>query len=79
MSMTSSATPARPPSLEEAMRRRRPPRNIIKEAAEKLTPLDRLALWITIRVGSMGVFLIAFCMDDNLVELEYVGTRAVTI
>ena len=52
--------PARPPSLAEVMRRRRPPRNINKEAAEKLTPLDRLALWITLRVGSMGFFLIVF-------------------
>jgi uncharacterized membrane protein len=42
------------------MRRRRPPRDINKEAAEKITPLDRLALWITIRVGSMGFFLIVF-------------------
>ena len=30
------------------------------EAAEKLTPLDRLALWITLRVGSIGFFLIVF-------------------
>lgn len=60
MSTTSSTTPARPPSLAEVMRRRRPPRNINKEAAEKLTPLDRLALWITLRVGSMGFFLIVF-------------------
>jgi uncharacterized membrane protein len=60
VSTTSSTTPARPPSLVEVMRRRRPLRNVNKEAAEKITPLDRLALWITIRVGSMGFFLIVF-------------------
>ena len=60
MSTTSSATLAQPPSLAEVMRRRKPPRDINKEAADKVTPLDRLALWITIRVGSMGFFLIVF-------------------
>jgi uncharacterized membrane protein len=60
MSTTSSTTLERPPSLAEVMRRRRPPRDINKEAAEKITPLDWLALWITIRVGSMGFFLIVF-------------------
>ena len=60
MSTTSSTTLARPPSLAEVMRRRNPPRDINKEAAEKIAPLDRLALWITIRVGSMGFFLIVF-------------------
>jgi uncharacterized membrane protein len=60
MSATSPTTLARPLSIEEVIKRRRPLRNVNKEAAEKITPLDRVALWITIHVGSMGFFLIIF-------------------
>jgi uncharacterized membrane protein len=49
-----------PPSLAEIKRRRKPLRNVNKEAKERLTPLDRLAVWITERVGTMGFFLIIF-------------------
>jgi uncharacterized membrane protein len=31
-----------------------------KEAAAKITPLNKLALWITVHVGSMGFFIIIF-------------------
>ena len=41
-------------------RQRRPLRNVNKEAAEKITPLDRLAVWITDHVGTMGFFLAIF-------------------
>ena len=60
MSVTSPATPPQPPSVDELMKRRRALRNVHKEVIEKLSPLDRLALWITIRVGSMGFFLVIF-------------------
>jgi uncharacterized membrane protein len=60
MSVTSPATPRQPPSVDELMKRRRALRNVHKEVIEKLSPLDRLALWITIRVGSMGFFLVIF-------------------
>jgi uncharacterized membrane protein len=60
MSTTSPETLARPPSVEEVIGRRRPLRNVNKEAALKITPLDRVALWITIHVGSMGFFLVIF-------------------
>lgn len=56
-----TASPARPlpPSVDLVIQRRRPLRNTHKSVLdEKITPLDRLALWITIRVGSMGFFLI---------------------
>lgn len=58
MSTTSSTMLAHLPSIEEFIRRRRPLRNVNKEVADKITRLDKLALWITIHVGSMGFFLI---------------------
>jgi uncharacterized membrane protein len=57
MGTTSFGTPRQPPSLEEVIRRRRPLPDIHKQVLEKVTPLDRLALWITMRVGSMAFFL----------------------
>ena len=50
----------KPISLHEFKRRRRPIRNINLEMHEKRTRLDRLALWITSHVGTMGFFLAIF-------------------
>ncbi len=47
-----------PPSLSEIKSHRKPLRNLHKETMERLSPLDRLAVWITNRVGTMGFFLI---------------------
>jgi uncharacterized membrane protein len=58
MSITSPAASQQPPPVEAVLTRRRPLRNVNKEVRETIPPLDRLALWITIRVGSMGFFLI---------------------
>ncbi len=60
MTDTVPTTPPRPPTLAALRQRRKPPRDVNKEAAEKLTPLDKLAVWITNRVGTMGFFLIIF-------------------
>ena len=49
--------PAPPMSLEELRRRRPPPRHINAELKAKLTPLQKLAVWITGHVGTMGFFL----------------------
>jgi uncharacterized membrane protein len=48
----------KPITLHEFRRRRRPLRNINVEMREKRSRLDRLALWITGHVGTMGFFLI---------------------
>ena len=48
----------KPPSLDKLISLRKPMRNINTEHREKLTRLDKLALFITIRVGTMGFFLI---------------------
>jgi uncharacterized membrane protein len=58
MSVTSAAKSGRPLSLDELRKQRKPLRNVNKEASEKLSALDRLACWITNRVGTMGFFLI---------------------
>jgi uncharacterized membrane protein len=46
--------------MTEVIKRRRHLRNVHKVVIETIPPLDRLALWITIRVGSMGFFLTIF-------------------
>ncbi len=48
------------PTVEEIRKSRRPIRNVNVQHREKFTPLDKLAIWITIHVGSMGFFLIIF-------------------
>ncbi len=50
--------PGKPMSLEEFRRRGKVHRNTHKDVMEKLGPMDRLAVWITTRVGTMGFFLI---------------------
>lgn len=53
-----AAALARPTSLEALRRMRKPLRNVNKEQQQRLTPLNRLAVWITQHVGTMGFFLI---------------------
>jgi uncharacterized membrane protein len=49
-----------PKSLEEIKALRKPLRNANIETKENLSPLDKLALWITQHVGTMGFFFIIF-------------------
>jgi len=55
-----SAAPGAPMSLEALRKGRKPLRNVNKEHREKLSPLNRLAVWTTERVGTMGFFLAIF-------------------
>jgi uncharacterized membrane protein len=48
------------PSVEELKKNYKPIRNINVHHREKLTPVSRLAIWITNHVGSMGFFFIIF-------------------
>ena len=41
------------------------------------SPLDRLALWITLRVGSMGFFVIIFIWTVSWLSWNILATRAV--
>jgi uncharacterized membrane protein len=50
----------KPLSLDDVIKRRRPLRDINEEIAENIGPLERMAVWITERVGTMGFFLVIF-------------------
>ena len=50
----------RPPSIEEVKKLRVPLRNVSKTVEAKISRLDKLALWITSRVGTMGFFIAIF-------------------
>jgi len=58
MTTSAKAGPSRPMSLDEFRRRRPRLRNVNKEAAARLTRLDKLACWITDHVGTMGFFIL---------------------
>ena len=58
--MNTKAKHAKPPSLEEIVRRRKPVRNINAEHEERLSRLERIGLLITEHVGTMGFFLLIF-------------------
>ena len=61
MSTTTSSTKrALPASLEEFKKRRRPLRDYSKPDPGEVKPLDKLAVWITKRVGTIGFFLVIF-------------------
>jgi uncharacterized membrane protein len=49
------------PSIDEIKKHYTPVRNVNVQHKEKLSRLDKLALWITDHVGSMGFFIIIFC------------------
>jgi uncharacterized membrane protein len=49
-----------PKSLEELRKLRKPIRNVNVIREEKLSGINKLAIWITNHVGSMGFFLIIF-------------------
>ena len=46
-----------PLATDGITKRRRPLNSFHKQVVGTATPLDRLAIWITVRVGSMGFFL----------------------
>jgi uncharacterized membrane protein len=48
------------PTLDELKKLRKPFRNVNIEHRESLTYLERFALWITERIGTMGFFFIIF-------------------
>jgi uncharacterized membrane protein len=50
----------KPTSLEEFQKMNDPVRNVNIEHKQKLSKLDKIAIWITDHVGTMGFFLIIF-------------------
>jgi uncharacterized membrane protein len=57
--MANTDTPP-PLTVEQLRKTRRRPRNIIKESIESASYLDKAAVWITDKVGTMGFFLTIF-------------------
>ena len=57
MTMTDTLVP---PPLHDLKRLRKPIRSVNIEHRKKLSRLERLAIWITDRVGTMGFFLVIF-------------------
>jgi len=49
-----------PISLEEFKKKRKPIRDVNKEIVSQMSKLDRFALYITDRVGTIGFFMIIF-------------------
>jgi len=47
---------SKPLSLSELKALRKPVRNINIEHYEKLKPIERIALWVTVHIGTMGFF-----------------------
>ena len=58
MDLILSPTPANPPSLVDLKSLRIQLKNVHEEVHESLSRLDKLALWITRHVGSMGFFML---------------------
>jgi uncharacterized membrane protein len=50
----------KPKTVEEFRKMKSPIRNVYIELKQKFSKMDKLALWITNRVGTMGFFLIIF-------------------
>jgi len=50
----------KPKTLEELKTLRKPVRNVNIETRQRLSSLDKLALWITKHVGTMGFFFVIF-------------------
>ncbi len=57
MSSTPTASAAPPPSVSQVLARRKPLRNVHKDVRDKISVLDKVALWTTQHVGTMGFFL----------------------
>jgi len=54
------ASEIKPPSLSELKKNNPPIRDINLEHRSKLTTLEKIAVWITEHVGTMGFFIIIF-------------------
>lgn len=50
-----------PLSIDELKRQLKPTRNVNAEHRQHLSQLEKIALWITEHIGTMGFFLIIFC------------------
>lgn len=63
------------PTLEELKRQRPPVRDVNAEHARELAPMERLAVWITDHVGTMGFFLLIFAWTLLWLGFNTLGPR----
>ena len=66
---------SKPPSLAEIRKLRKPIRNVRTVHADSLKPLERFAVWMTKRVGTMGFFFACTAM----VTLPLIGPFKATM
>ncbi|MDD5528802.1 MAG: DUF1003 domain-containing protein [bacterium] len=66
----------RPLTLQELKNLRPPVRNVNIEHKEKLSRLEKFAIWITNRVGTMGFFLIIFCWTLIWLSWNTIGPKS---
>jgi uncharacterized membrane protein len=81
--MTTPNEPATSPAAAEtippppiAHRPRRPLKNYYREKQETLSFMNKLALWITTRVGTMGFFLIIFAWTIFWLSWNFIGPKS---
>ena len=60
MSTKPTKMPKLPPSMEDVKKLRVPLKNVSKTVMANTGALDKLALWITSHVGTMGFFIVIF-------------------
>ena len=70
-----NATP-KPPTMLEIRAQRTPVRDVNAEFDSGLSPLERVAVWITDHVGSMGFFLIIFVWTILWLGWNALGPKA---
>jgi uncharacterized membrane protein len=68
--------PHKPLTLDAIRKLRKPLRNANEAHLEKLTRLERFALWITKHIGSMGFFLIIFSWTVLWLTWNTLGPRS---
>lgn len=64
------------PTAEEIKTRRKPKRNINEQHEESLSLLERVAVWITDHVGTMGFFLIILAWTVGWLGWNYAASAA---
>jgi uncharacterized membrane protein len=66
----------KPLSLDEIRKLRKPTRNVNEVHTEKLTRLERFAIWITKNIGTMGFFFIIVLWTIGWLTWNTLGPRA---
>ena len=74
MTSTSTTESIQKPDTEQASKRHR--KNYYREQQDKLSFMNKLAVWITARVGTMGFFLIILAWTIFWLGWNFLGPKA---